>query len=159
VDEMPLFILIVISVLGVVLLFAVWFWRRSSVQDLVVFRKPPFKSVSGSEPRILSSDVVAQAHDLLSRSRKIEAIKLVRHYTDWNLQEAKDYVESLGAKHQGQSVLSGEIPADVGMSISSSVMDEVRTLLLERRKIEAIRLVRSHTGWGLKESKEFIDKI
>jgi ribosomal protein L7/L12 len=37
--------------------------------------------------------------------------------------------------------------------------DQVRVLLLERKKIEAIKLVRDHAGWRLKGSKEYVDEV
>ena len=30
---------------------------------------------------------------------------------------------------------------------------------MNNEKIQAIRTVRAHTGWGLKESKEFVERI
>jgi Ribosomal protein L7/L12 C-terminal domain len=38
-----------------------------------------------------------------------------------------------------------------------SAEDEVRSLLRERRKIEAIKAVRVHTGIGLKEAKDRVE--
>jgi hypothetical protein len=37
--------------------------------------------------------------------------------------------------------------------------EEVRSLLRERRKIEAIKAVRVHTGIGLKEAKDRVDAL
>ena len=36
---------------------------------------------------------------------------------------------------------------------------EVRALIKERRKIEAIKVVRLHTGLGLKEAKDQVDAL
>ena len=36
---------------------------------------------------------------------------------------------------------------------------EVRTLLSQRRKVEAVKQVREATGWGLKEAKDYVDAI
>jgi len=43
--------------------------------------------------------------------------------------------------------------------VSPEVISAARDLLTKRRKIEAIKLVREHTGWGLKESKDFVDGL
>jgi hypothetical protein len=43
--------------------------------------------------------------------------------------------------------------------VSPEVISAARDLLSKRRKIEAIKLVREHTGWGLKESKDFVDGL
>lgn len=40
---------------------------------------------------------------------------------------------------------------------SSKVEDRIRTLMQQNRKIDAIKLIRATTGWGLKQSKEYVD--
>ncbi len=35
--------------------------------------------------------------------------------------------------------------------------EDVRALALEGRRIDAIKLLREKTGWGLKESKDWVD--
>ncbi len=152
-------ILIVMLVLAVAILFGIRLWRKRSVQNSGVPVKSTFSLGEGTDVDILPSDVVAQAQELLTRSKKIEAIKLVRYYTGWNLREAKDYVETLGTISQDKLVLQGQSVSNEGRSVPSSVMVEARALLSERKTIAAVRLVRSHTGWGLKESKEFVDSI
>lgn len=151
--------LIVISVLAVAILFGIRLWRKRSLQNSGEPMKSTFSLEEGTDADILPSDVVAQAQELLTRSKKIEAIKLVKSYTDWNLQEAKDYVETLGNISQVKPVLEGQSVSNVGRNLPSSVMAEVRALLSERKTIAAVRLVRSHTGWDLKESKEFVDSL
>jgi hypothetical protein len=37
--------------------------------------------------------------------------------------------------------------------------DQVRTLLAQGRKVEAVKRVRKTTGWGLKESKDYVDAL
>ena len=41
--------------------------------------------------------------------------------------------------------------------LTPSAEDEVRSLLRDRRKIDAIKLVRQHTGMGLKDAKERVE--
>jgi hypothetical protein len=43
--------------------------------------------------------------------------------------------------------------------LQPSAEEEVRVLLRERRKIEAIKAVRVHTGIGLKEAKDRVDAL
>ncbi len=38
-------------------------------------------------------------------------------------------------------------------------LPEVRQLVAANRKIEAIKQVREHTGWGLKEAKNYVDRL
>ena len=56
------------------------------------------------------------------------------------------------SRRNGQS--TGSLPG-----VSPEVISAARDLLSKRCKIEAIKLVREHTGWGLKESKEFVDGL
>lgn len=37
--------------------------------------------------------------------------------------------------------------------------DQVRTLIEQNQKVEAIKLMLEATGWGLKESKEYVDSL
>jgi hypothetical protein len=39
----------------------------------------------------------------------------------------------------------------------ADLKDTLRTLVQSQKKISAIRLVRSVTGWGLKESKDYVE--
>ena len=43
--------------------------------------------------------------------------------------------------------------------LPSPADEEVRALLRERRKIEAIKVVRQHTGLGLKQAKDTVDAL
>jgi Ribosomal protein L7/L12 C-terminal domain len=43
--------------------------------------------------------------------------------------------------------------------LPASADAEVRALIRERRKIAAIKLVREHTGLGLKEAKDQVDAL
>ena len=36
---------------------------------------------------------------------------------------------------------------------------EARELLAQGRKIQAVKLVREQTGWGLKQAKDFVDSL
>ncbi len=91
-------------------------------------------------------NVEFEVRPLLAKGKKIEAIKTVRRLTGMNLTEAKAYVDSLekpDSPHVSQETLEAE----------------VRLLLLKKRKIEAVKKVREMTGWGLKESKDFVDNL
>lgn len=44
-------------------------------------------------------------------------------------------------------------------SLPSSADAEIRSLLRDRRKIEAIKVLRVHTGIGLKEAKDRVDAL
>lgn len=46
-----------------------------------------------------------------------------------------------------------------GSLLAPEVIAEAKALPTRRRKIEAILPVGEHTGWGLKESKDFVDGL
>ncbi|MFC2950987.1 ribosomal protein L7/L12 [Marinicaulis aureus] len=48
--------------------------------------------------------------------------------------------------------------ADAFASLSPSIQSDVDRLLMDKKKIEAIKVIREHTGLGLKESKIAADK-
>jgi Ribosomal protein L7/L12 C-terminal domain len=64
---------------------------------------------------------------------------------------------------------NGEIPTgvricpncshDLAMTVDRSVQDQIRSLLLEGKKIEAIKIYREATGLGLKESKDAVEIV
>lgn len=54
----------------------------------------------------------------------------------------------------------GSLPPLAGPTpLAPEVIDQARALLARRHKIEAIKLIRERTGWGLKESKDFVDGL
>ncbi|NOK58672.1 MAG: hypothetical protein GFH27_549301n298 [Chloroflexi bacterium AL-W] len=107
---------------------------------------------SPTPPQHISSESLDkdEVRRLVHQGRKIEAIKLVREHTDKGLREAKNYVEALER--------SAALPEEIDPSADvSAIGNEVRALLLQGKKIEAIKRVREHTQWGLKEAKEYVD--
>jgi hypothetical protein len=56
---------------------------------------PPPESAEGPLPGNLETEIL----DLMRGHKKIEAIKIYREHTKVGLKEAKDFVESLAAKH------------------------------------------------------------
>jgi ribosomal protein L7/L12 len=43
--------------------------------------------------------------------------------------------------------------------LPSNLQETVKELLRKKRKIEAIKVVRETTGWGLKQSKDAVDAL
>jgi ribosomal protein L7/L12 len=93
---------------------------------------------------------------LVREGKKIEAIKLVREQTDLGLKEARDAVEGIER---------GELPdltphtVAAPRSVSGVDLDEITELLLQGKKIEAIKLYREQTGVGLREARDAIEAI
>lgn len=92
---------------------------------------------------VLPPDVL----DALRSGQTIEAIKRLRA-AGLGLKEAKDAIDA----HQAEAPTNfGGFAADGSMP--QAAIDALR----EGSKIEAIRLVREHTGLGLKAAKDMVD--
>jgi ribosomal protein L7/L12 len=92
---------------------------------------------------------------LVNDGKKVDAVKYVREQTDLSLSEAKAAVEAIAR---------GETPnlpqhAAAAHGVSGVDLDEINELLVQGKKIEAIKLYREQTGVGLKEAKDAIEAI
>lgn len=93
---------------------------------------------------------------LVREGKKIEAVKLVREQTDLGLKEAKDAVDSI---ERGETPELRPRATATQHGVSGVDLDEINELLLQNKKIEAIKLYREQTGVGLKEAKDAIEAI
>lgn len=101
----------------------------------------------------------AELLGLLQRGNKIAAIKRLREHSGLGLREAKDAVDAL--EHNIGAPLPGPAPA-VHVPAGDTAPDadpEVLRLLRSGNKIAAIKRVRELTGWGLKEAKDYVDRL
>ena len=96
-------------------------------------------------------DHLARVRELAAAGRKIEAIKVQRQHTGMGLKEAKQFVEALET--------TGEPPAVPRAELSLAAMAQVRELVAAGKTIQAVKLVREDTGWGLKQAKDFVDSL
>lgn len=91
---------------------------------------------------------------LILEGKKIPAIKLYREQTGVELREAKRAVEQMEEElHMDWKPLPTPPPVVVEPS------EEVRRLILEGRKIPAIKLYREQTGVGLREAKDTVEAM
>jgi ribosomal protein L7/L12 len=44
-------------------------------------------------------------------------------------------------------------------TLPADLLEKVTELLKNKRKIEAVKVVRETTGWGLKQSKDAVDSL
>jgi ribosomal protein L7/L12 len=98
----------------------------------------------------ISAQKREQIIHLWSIGKKIEAIKLYREVTGVGLREAKAAVDKIviGAK---------EVPSELQTRLIDP--NELRRLLRERKKIQAIKYYRETTGVGLREAKEAVEWV
>ncbi|MDN3444795.1 ribosomal protein L7/L12 [Microbacterium sp. APC 3901] len=116
----------------------------------------------------LTPAAIAEIDRLVASGHKIHAIKLYRQHTGVRLQEAKDRIDhwsvSTTAPHlaavsnasAARSAITAT-PSSVRGALPASVSSEVDRLVSDDQKIQAIKLVREHTGLGLKESKDVVE--
>ena len=91
--------------------------------------------------------------DALKRGKTIEAIKLLRASSGLGLAEAKHLLE--------EYVRSKSSPASPAATSASPVVapPSVTDALRRGNKIEAIKLMREHTGLGMKDAKDAVDAL
>ncbi len=92
---------------------------------------------------------------LADTGRTIEAIKLVREETDVGLAEAKDAVENI----QRRTLSDMSWGRGAGSPLAHDIEATARALLQQDDVLGAIRLVHERTGLGLKEAKEYVDRL
>lgn len=141
---------------GLVLVLLVVLYRQSSGG----WRPPSIDNATVPQLN-LPGDVRERVELLLAQGKKIDAIKEVRTVTGIGLKEAKDYVEGLAAGVRPPTIAAGYAqPVSAGViALSPDVEREVRRVLATGNKIAAIKLVRQASGAGLKEAKDFVDRM
>lgn len=102
-----------------------------------------------TEVRTPAQEISSQLLELIQDGRKIEAVKLYREHTGTGLMEARLAIEALE---------QGKLPPSTETSQGDWQAD-VLTQLAHHRKIAAIKIYREHTGVGLKEAKEAVEKL
>jgi ribosomal protein L7/L12 len=149
-------------ILGVaVIVFAnivTWLIRKNSatktftgnVDDSGSFETPS----AGNSSNIAPGNAQEAVRALLNSGHKIEAIKRVREQTGLGLKEAKDLVDAMeqGAPvtlhaHKSSSEFHGDLDR------------EARKLAAAGHKLEAIKLVREQKNLGLKEAKDYVERL
>jgi ribosomal protein L7/L12 len=117
----------------------------------------------------LSGDLAADVSALMAAGKKIHAIKLYRERTGVGLKEAKDAVESgilsppdgaEPSRGAGSTASSADLLAPGSAAPgSAAVSSQVLALKRQGKQIAAIKLVREATGWGLREAKDYVDRL
>lgn len=85
---------------------------------------------------------------LLSKGKKVEAVKLVKDNVHCGLKEAKDFIDDFGSIAVAPLTIN---PADMER--------ELLSFIGEGRKMEAVKFYKDHTGAGLKESVDYVNSL
>ncbi|MEM9484414.1 MAG: ribosomal protein L7/L12 [Cyanobacteria bacterium P01_F01_bin.116] len=119
--------------------------KKSSLVQ-VPYEQPEPKPHQHQAKSISDPDIQVELKSLMQRSQTIEALRLVRTTTGWGLKRAKDYLYAL------------ERP-EIESVEELDTKERITMLMQQNQKVQAIKLVRSATGWGLKESKEYVEQF
>ena len=167
-------VILVIAVGAVVIGAALRSMRPKAPEPHVFTPSPTMaRSVASSSTSTASASqltpaAIAEIDRLVAAGQKIHAIKLYRQHTGVRLQEAKDRIDhwsvSTTAPHlaavSNAAAAHSSItatPSSVRGALPVPVAAEVDRLVAADQKINAIKLVREHTGLGLKESKDVVE--
>ena len=115
-----------------------------------------YEEVLDSAPSPNMEELKKQAlHILTQEGSKLKAVKWVKEQTGWGLKESKFYVDDL----QTQDIVPEDTPDEIPPPDMEEIKKEVLHLTQEGLKLKAIKLVREQTGWGMKESKSYVDNV
>ncbi|MBU0494005.1 MAG: hypothetical protein KKA73_30995 [Chloroflexi bacterium] len=104
----------------------------------------------------LANEVEKQIRQLLQQERKVDAIKVYRRHIDAGLAEAKHAVDEI--EHSMRDV-GRDKPTTTAPEGPAEWENQIRQLLEQGRKIDAIKVYRQHTYVGLAEAKHAVDEI
>ncbi|MFY0568543.1 hypothetical protein ACN28E_32575 [Archangium lansingense] len=101
-----------------------------------------------------SDEPLAEVIALVRRGRPIDAIKLYRELTGEGLKESKEAIEQIA-----EGRIPRFSPREERESLSSGQRAELERMIVEGKKIDAIRLHRHFANSGLKEAKDAIEAL
>lgn len=106
------------------------------------------------------SALTGEVESLVINGQKIQAIKLYRERTGLGLREAKEAIDLLESSLLLHGASSVRLPDTEGrMPVMEPPGEDARRLVLEGKKIQAIKLYREQTGASLKDAKAAIDLL
>jgi ribosomal protein L7/L12 len=94
--------------------------------------------------------------ECLEKNQKIHAVKVLVDETGLGLKESKNLIDGIEDFLRGNTLSTN--PSE-NSSSQDQIEQEVKQLLAQNRKIEAVKYVKETTGLGLKESKDYVDKF
>ena len=147
-------LLIVILVLVALVLIRMMFQRRDRGRELFVTEATGRTVLAKPGATLDATPLEHEVIRLLERRQKIQAVRLVRQHARLGLKEAKDVVEEV--ERTGRLRLPPQQPQPY---VAEDVLGQARRLKSDGRAIDAIKLIREHTGLGLKQAKDLYDDL
>lgn len=167
--ELLLLIGIVVAiVVGVVIIVTATRGMRPKLPEPQTYTAPPVTArtaparSNASPASGLDAQTIAEIDRLVAADHRIQAVKLYRERTGVGLKDAKDRIDhwSISTTAPHTAAVSHANPthhSSMRTSLPASAATEIDRLLAAGQRLEAIKLLRAHTGLGLKESMQAID--
>jgi ribosomal protein L7/L12 len=109
---------------------------------------------------IMSNELLLELKKLIANHQKIEAVKLAKDSLNLDLREAKELVDDLADGKINTLPSLSETPSQNAAGLySEEFVQQILNLLFKNQKIMAVKLVVDTQGLGLREAKEYVDKI
>ena len=129
----------------------------------VVFRKDKtydYKNYQNMSSLVPDENIKIKVRELLSKEKKIQAIKLVRENCNISLIDAKDFVEAMEKNVDRYIPVNGTYHTIAGtVEDSDKLIKMIEMLLIKGKKIHAIKLVVENKKMRLKEAKDYVESI
>jgi len=129
---------------------------------MAALRRPRYPEGSSSSRRAAASalplpdDVRNEIDGLVASDQKIKAIKVLRTAVPGlSLKDGKDVID---AWHRtGEAGLAARLAGPGEPDLAPEVLTEIDDYLAAGKPIQAIKVVREQTGWGLVDAKQWVD--
>ncbi|GAA4847256.1 hypothetical protein GCM10023221_27490 [Luteimicrobium xylanilyticum] len=147
-------------ILIVVLIVALVVRHRPRRPETKASRPVPYQPAV--QPGTLPDDVRAEIDRLVAEGQKIQAIKVLRTAVPGlSLKDGKDLVDGWAGHHGSALSTVGANPSPTAdpteLGFTPEALADVDRYLAEGKPIQAIKVAREQTGWGLREAKEWVD--
>lgn len=103
-------------------------------------------------------DFARRIGDLLAAGKKIEAIKELREVSGLGLADAKAVVDAVEARRPVPDEILARLQSAQSEAADDELPADVRAAAQRGNRIEAIKLLRQHTGLGLREARDRLDR-
>jgi len=133
--------------------------RDLQIGGAVPYAMPP---AAAQAPAVITDDVLEKVQEELRQNRTINAIRIYRDATKTSLMDARIEVDRIQRALSPRAVRSADpLPARTSVpgGLSDDTLDQMRELIRYHREIEAVKLYRKATGAGLRDAKEFVDRM
>lgn len=117
-------------------------------------RQAPPVSPTTARPS-LTPEAISEIDQLVAQNLRIKAIKALREHTRLSLQDAKTLIDQWTP---GTLSTSSAQPIPTPHVLPATIASQIDDLVTAGKEIEAIKLLREHTGSGLRDAKDGIDR-